>query len=60
MSFQRSSPAILAALTLLLAGCGQRGPLYFPDQHPSKKRLSQPAPGVANDTSAVLRGVGPS
>ncbi|TXL64350.1 hypothetical protein FHP08_15260 [Zeimonas arvi] len=40
--------AILAALAgaTLLAGCGQRGPLYLPDQPPPKKRLSQsPDPG---------------
>jgi predicted small lipoprotein YifL len=40
--------AILAALAgaTLLAGCGQRGPLYLPDQPPPKKRVSQsPAPG---------------
>jgi len=49
--FSRIRPlrcAILAALAgaTLLAGCGQRGPLYLPDQTPPKKRLSQsPAAG---------------
>ena len=43
--------AVLAALALLLAGCGQRGPLYLPGQTPPKKRLSQVAPPPA---SAVL------
>jgi predicted small lipoprotein YifL len=27
--------------SMLLGGCGQRGPLYLPDQRPPKKRLSE-------------------
>jgi predicted small lipoprotein YifL len=47
MPSRLSRCAILAALvgTVHLAGCGQRGPLYLPDQAPAKKSLSlQAAP----------------
>jgi len=45
MPFRLSRCAILAALvgTVHLAGCGQRGPLYLPDQTPPKKSLSTQA-----------------
>jgi len=40
MPFRLSRCAILAALVgaVHLAGCGQRGPLYLPDQTPPEKR----------------------
>jgi len=28
--------AILLGVAVVLAGCGQKGPLYFPDDHPKK------------------------
>jgi len=45
--FSRVRPlrcGLLAAVAgaMMLAGCGQRGPLYLPEQ-PPKKSLSQPA-----------------
>jgi predicted small lipoprotein YifL len=61
------SCSILAALLLslaLLAGCGQKGPLYLPgneeaaetydpaDVHASQPRESQPEAGQDNDTDA--------
>ncbi len=36
---------LCAALVLLLAGCGQKGPLYLPGQ--PKQGSAQPAPGAA-------------
>ncbi|MFT5277678.1 MAG: putative small lipoprotein YifL [Glaciecola sp.] len=35
-----SKLTLLAALTLFLCACGQRGPLYLPEQAPS----NEPAP----------------
>ena len=49
MALKSSSLAILAACSILLTACGQRGPLYFPGQPPPKKRLSQLAPPGARD-----------
>ena len=39
----KSAIAVCLAATVMLAGCGQRGPLYLPDQAPAKKRLSSQA-----------------
>lgn len=36
---------LCAALALVLAGCGQKGPLYLPGQ--PKQGSAQPAPGAA-------------
>lgn len=49
MTFKPSSLAILAAASILLTACGQRGPLYLPDQSPPRKRLSQLSPPGAPD-----------
>lgn len=47
------SIALLAAVVLLAAGCGQRGPLYLRDQpppgmRPSKAGAYQPVPYPAD------------
>jgi predicted small lipoprotein YifL len=34
--------AAVATVTALLAGCGQRGPLYLPDSQPRKKLAADP------------------
>ncbi|MCM5570878.1 lipoprotein [Burkholderiaceae bacterium FT117] len=52
--------AILAALAgaLVLAGCGQRGPLYLPEQAPKKsqaQRTDGPGPAVAQPTLPAPR-----
>jgi predicted small lipoprotein YifL len=39
----RSALLALLATAALLAGCGQRGPLYLPDQPPPKKRFAPAA-----------------
>ena len=36
--------ALLGGMVLLLAGCGQKGPLYLPDQKPAV--VTTPAPPV--------------
>ncbi|MEE3319881.1 MAG: lipoprotein [Pseudomonadota bacterium] len=42
----------LSALCLLalLAGCGQKGPLYFAPDETEQPATSQPAPDTADDT----------
>lgn len=37
-----------AALVLLLAGCGQKGPLYLPDRHPTAVTSAPAAPPPAD------------
>jgi predicted small lipoprotein YifL len=37
--------ALLAGVVLVLAGCGQKGPLYLPDQKPAA--VTAPAPPAA-------------
>ena len=37
--------ALVAGVVLVLAGCGQKGPLYLPDQKPAV--VTTPAPPVA-------------
>jgi predicted small lipoprotein YifL len=53
LTFKPSSAAILTAASILLTACGQRGPLYFPDQPPPKKRLSQSSPPGAPELLAA-------
>jgi len=31
------APAVLIVLTLMLAGCGQKGPLFIPEETPEEK-----------------------
>ena len=38
------SAALLLALALLAAGCGQRGPLYYRDNPPPGVRPAKPEP----------------
>ena len=45
--------AVVAGV-LMLGGCGQRGPLYLPDQPPPKKRLSQLEAPRTVPTSRIL------
>jgi predicted small lipoprotein YifL len=47
----KRASAILAA-AVLLAACGQRGPLYLPDQAPPKKRLASAAASAASADSS--------
>ncbi|MCO5107830.1 MAG: lipoprotein [Burkholderiaceae bacterium] len=43
-----ANAAAVAAVLALLAGCGQRGPLYLPDSQPKKKLAAGPqAPAPA-------------
>jgi predicted small lipoprotein YifL len=42
------SGAGVALLVLLLAGCGQKGPLYLPDKNKTAVQPVTPAPGPAN------------
>jgi predicted small lipoprotein YifL len=37
--------ALVAGVVLVLAGCGQKGPLYLPDQKPAV--VTTPAPSAA-------------
>jgi predicted small lipoprotein YifL len=37
-----------AALLLLLGGCGQKGPLYLPDKHPTAVTRAPAAPAPAD------------
>lgn len=45
MRFLRSSTAVLAALLplALLAGCGQKGPLYLRENPPAGTKIPKPA-----------------
>ena len=47
--------ALAAAVLLALGGCGQRGPLYLPDQPPPKKRLT----GATSQPPAPARALAP-
>ncbi len=42
----RPGVLVAAATTLLLAGCGQKGPLYLPDHKPAV--VTAPAPRAAD------------
>jgi predicted small lipoprotein YifL len=42
----RAAALSLTAVILLLAACGQKGPLYLPDKHPAVV-TSAPAPAAA-------------
>jgi predicted small lipoprotein YifL len=44
--------ALLSAVSLLLAACGQKGPLYLPDKHAGVV-TSAPAPAPAPATPAA-------
>jgi predicted small lipoprotein YifL len=47
----RAATAVVLAASLLLAACGQKGPLYLPD---GKKKTSVPAaPAPATPSSAA-------
>lgn len=42
-------PACLLALALLMGGCGQKGPLYLPDEEPERSEESAPADETKDD-----------
>jgi predicted small lipoprotein YifL len=50
---RRASLAMIVG-TMLLAGCGQRGPLYLPEQAPAK-RSAAPAPGPGLAATLPIR-----
>ncbi|SDM44613.1 lipoprotein-attachment site-containing protein [Franzmannia pantelleriensis] len=41
----------MCALVLLLAGCGQKGPLYMPDDEQAAERYGDPADATPDDES---------
>ena len=43
--------ALLALALLLVAGCGQKGPLYLPDDQQAAERYGDPADATPDDES---------
>ncbi|MBD3895420.1 lipoprotein [Halomonas sp. ML-15] len=41
--------ALLAVTLLLVAGCGQKGPLYLPDDRQAAERYGDPAEATTPD-----------
>ena len=48
--------AAVATVAALLAGCGQRGPLYLPDSQPKKKLATDPQRPPAQPATPASRG----
>lgn len=44
---RRPALLLLAAAALVLAGCGQKGDLYLPDEDEKSSRVSHASPSVA-------------
>ena len=47
---------LLAGAAALLAGCGQRGPLYLPDSQPKKKLAADPQRPPAQPATPASHG----
>lgn len=48
--------AAVATAAALLAGCGQRGPLYLPDSQPKKKLAADPQRPPAQPATPASHG----